>query len=553
MQSWQSETENKIYNAKDVEDLKIITQECHTDAAIKSSEIFKMVMAELAVFFDENEHAVTLAQWKGRTEERMKRLNSDFDENALTICKNLKLRKQECFKLQDLKRDQQFTVQKQINELVIKSKSERKDLTDEQLEKTFEMNWKQWKEAFSQVQFTSDAEIDQTAENALKNIFRSHYSDIMQSLKQQSLSNRKLSSSFSINAKEHLISRRWSKWFGFSAVHHEDELLAEDKTREFIKVINHPLFSEDCKNFSEGMITAPLNELKRMISQFNKDKRKYCFTFSPTYTVDIAIHVSVHITHRCKVMMKEYRRKNDPLISLEDQKPTFFNTYKIQYKEASCDKKAADNFCHLLCKQIESQVIRVYPKEIISFMKEKSTFQSKKGLKCKILEDLATEDNFHKYALYLDNAEESYKEWAKLYIENYCNMKTTMSGKAKVIEISTRLTDQTFQKIKSAVRGTSKNVILLEWLEQFHSNLNGAIQLDLTELTGAIGYEQLTDYEFFAEEIEKGLDKALAKIKRSIEIPQSHLVKNLINTAKKSVNVLLHEPLSGISLIGCTA
>ena len=308
MQSWQCEAENKIYNAKDAEDLKKITHECHVDATLKSHDIFKMVMAELLAFFDENEHAVTLAQWKGRTEEKIKRLHSDFDENAQTLCKNLKLRKQECFKLQDLKKDQQFTVQKQINELVIKSKCEGKDLTDEQLEVTFETNWKQWKEAFSQVQFTSDEEIDQAAETAFKNIFRQQYSDIMQSLNQQSLSNRKLSQTFSVNTREHLISRRWYRWVGFPAVHHEDEILAEHKTREFIKVINHSSLSEDCKNFSEGMITAPLNDLKRIIVQFNKGKRNY-FTFSSTYTVDIAIHVSVHITHRCKTMMKEYRKR----------------------------------------------------------------------------------------------------------------------------------------------------------------------------------------------------------------------------------------------------
>ena len=186
-------------------------------------------------------------------------------------------------------------------------------------------------------------------------------------------------------------------------------------------------------------------------------------------------------------------------------------------------------------------------------MKEKSTFQSKKGLKCKILEDLATEGIFHKYALYLDNAEESYKDWAKSYIENHCNMKTTINGMTKLAEITTRLTDQTFQKIKSAIAKTSKNVILLEWLEQFHSNLNGAIQLDLTDLKGAIGYEQLTDYEFFVEEVEKGLNEAMSTMIKSIQTPQSQLVKDLINKAKNSVNLLLHEPLSGISLTGCTA
>ena len=272
MQSWQCEAENKIYNARDAKELAKIMQDCHTDAIVKSGEILKIVMVDLLTFFDENEHAVTLAQWKGRTEEKIKRLHSDFDENALAQCKNLNLRKQECFKLQNLKRDQQSKVQKQINELVIKSKSEGKDLTDQQLEETFETNWKQWKEAFSQVQFTRDEEIDQTAETALKNIFRPQYSEIMLSLNKQSLSERKLSKRFWVNSKEHLISRRWRSLFMY-AINHEDEILAEDKTREFVKVINHSSLSEDCKNFSEGMIIAPLNELKRMIFQFNKNKR----------------------------------------------------------------------------------------------------------------------------------------------------------------------------------------------------------------------------------------------------------------------------------------
>jgi len=113
-------------------------------------------------------------------------------------------------------------------------------------------------------------------------------------------------------------------------------------------------------------------------------------------------------------MMKEYRKKNDPLITLEGQKTTFFNAYKSQYIEASCDKTAADNFCQLPSKQIELQIIRAYPKEIISFMKESSTFQSKKGLKCKILEDLAAKSSFDKYALYLDNAEEKLQGLGKV-------------------------------------------------------------------------------------------------------------------------------------------
>jgi len=147
----------------------------------------------------------------------------------------------------------------------------------------------------------------------------------------------------------------------------------------------------------------------------------------------------------------------------------------------------------------------------------------------------------------------SYKDWAKSYIENYCNTRTSVSGKTKLVEISTRLTDQTFQKIKSAVKETPKNTALIEWLEQFHSNLNGAIQLDLSDLTGVIGYEHLTDYDFFVEEIEKGLSEAMLSMKMSIETPRSQMVKDLITGAKNSVSLLLHEPLSDISLTGCTA
>jgi len=548
MQSWQCEAENKIYNAKDEKDLETIEQECYSDATVKSNDICKSVMSEFNAFFEENEHALTLAQWKGRTEERIQRLNTEFDENALMLCKNFRLRKQERFKLQKLKNDQRSKVQTQINELVLKSKNEGMDLTDEQLEKKFEENWNKWKEDFGQVKFISDEEIDRTTEHALKNIFRPQYSEIMQSLNHKSLSSRNVSETFSITTKEHLTSRRW---FGFSGVQNEDEIFAQDKTTEFMKVVKHPSLTEDCKNFSEGLITAPLNELNNKIRKFNKG-RKNNFAFSSTYTVDIAIHVSVRITQRCKSMMEEYRKKNDPLITLEDQKSTFLNTYKSQYKEASCDKTAADNFCQLLTKPIESQIVKVFPKEIISLMKEKSTFQSKQGLKCKILQDLAHEDNFQKYKVYLDNAEESYRDWAETYIENHCNMRTT-TGNTKLVEISTRLMNQTFQRIKSAVKETSENLILKEWLEQFHNKLNGTIQLEVTDLTGAIGIKRLTNYEFFCDEIDKGLNKALTGIKKSIETPASQLAKELLCKAKKSIDLLLYEPLSGISLTGCTA
>ena len=131
-------------------------------------------------------------------------------------------------------------------------------------------------------------------------------------------------------------------------------------------------------------------------------------------------------------------------------------------------------------------------------------------------------------------------------------MKTT-AGKTKLVEISTRLMDQTFKKIKTAVKETSENVILKEWLEQFHNMLKGAIQLEVTDLTGAIGIKSLTNYRFFCDEIEKGLNKTLTTTKKLIETPTSQLAKDILNTAKKSIDLLLHEPLSGISLTGCTA
>ena len=103
MQEWQLKTENKIYSTSDIESLEIRFKECLEHGKNISSDTYQAIMSEIQDFYEQNDHAITLAQWRGRTEERIMQLQTEFDENATKICKDLKLRRQDNLKIEELK------------------------------------------------------------------------------------------------------------------------------------------------------------------------------------------------------------------------------------------------------------------------------------------------------------------------------------------------------------------------------------------------------------------------------------------------------------------
>ena len=595
MRAWQIKTENKINSVSDPKSLESKSKECLNEGKDISKDTYQSVMLELKNFFEHNEHAVTLAHWRGRTEERILQLQTEFDDSACKICTNFKLRRQDTLQVVEWEANKRKILKDHIEKLVTESKKVGKELSDEELKDRFEKKWKEWKDKLSSNEkehFITPEDIYSKAEKALKTLFKSQHKIMISMLNKTPLKNRVLTSSFTIDDKKHLTSVRWFTHFRQNdGIQLEDIFKAEEKTKQFLDNVKKSLLdiSKECQNFSEILISDPLKNLQLSIKKFNMIKQY--FTFTDVYIAEIAIHVCVFVVKHCIKMMEDYQEKNDPLISLERHKVTFQTTFLNQCKEVSSDKTAADTFCQLLIGPIKNQMYKAFPEKIKSEMKQDNVyFKSKKSLKCSLLETLAEEDDFEKFRTFLDNAEESYKWYIKWYIEQHYdevisktedakNTKTkegenkeveaaqhskaedakigntedtenkeikdtkpsipegTKKTETKLMELAKQSIEEILQVIKTAITQTPDNTIMKSWLENFHKNLDGAIELTLSELIQMIEITKLSSCEFFCAEIKSGLSKE--KLMKDLDL------SDLKEKSYAKATNMLYEFLSG--------
>lgn len=532
---WRYQAENKIYSTKNSESVELECTQCLGDAKVISSRINNKVIQEMQDFFQQNKYKSTIAQWESHTKRRITILHKEFDDEATQFCNDLKTRQLDCFKIQGSLKCQQDKLRILVTDLVTNSRRQSIDFSDFQLNESFELNWNQWKKEFTTVEFTTEDRIYAVAELCLKCIFPAQFVYIKKYLDNCSLRQRR-PADFHFDNTKHLVSHGKI----CKAIPDNDIIEARNATTEFIQVINHKLLAEDCKSFDQAMIFAPLNVLQLQITQFNGNEHKR-FAFTPAYIADIALHVSVHIIDRCKIILKQYQQKYDPLILLEEQKPTFLTFFKNQYKQIASDITAAENFCRLLITPIKEQMIKAFPNKIISFMKEKATFQSKQAFKCQILKDLADCNNFEDFITYIENVEESFKQWAEIYIVNHCNEMN------KLVEISTQTLKRTCRKINGVIKEMAPTLDLNKFLEEFHKKLNGAIKFMPNDLIHITGIKTLTDYQLFLKEITGRIITIEKDILELLYDPQSELVVELKLACKQSAHLLSN------SLQGCKA
>ena len=564
LQKWQLKTENKINSVSESSDLGSKSKECLDDGLNISKVTHQTIMSKVTEFFEHNEHAVTLSQWRGRTEERMLQLQIEFDESITKICKTYELRKQDRLTIEDLKANKRKKLQKHIEKLVTESKKSGEELTDTELQNKFETKWDEWKKELSStqnVQFTTAEEIYSIVEKQFKNLYKSQHKYVIEELNKHTLQNREVTETFIVDGGRHLKCRR--KWYSklFWGIQEEDTTEANKKTKEFLNATKQLLLDYDCQNFSEIMIVHPLKELRKSITSFNACKNK--FAFSDVYIAEMAIVVGVYASKHCIEMMERYKEMHDPLISLENLKPTFKLSFVNQCKEISSDKAAADNFCQLLIEPVEAQLIKAFPGIIKSEIKQSNLyFASKKSLKCMLLTNLATLDDFENYKILLNNAEVSYKWCIQCCIEEYydqmVNTKkddnegtdtkqdddkgTDTITEPRLINLAKQHIDNIFTNITKAVTETTANTNPKSWLTEFHSKLNGAITLTLTELTDMVGDKTFNSCDFFSAEVKLGLNEQQQKMKKLSETLQLELKK----TYAKATDLLFNY------LSGCT-
>jgi len=156
---------------------------------------------------------------------------------------------------------------------------------------------------------------------------------------------------------------------------------------------------------------------------------------------------------------------------------------KLQLTAASNDETAAQSFCSLLATPIRTELMKSLRVGIIDDMKSwSSCMTNNQNFKIKILKDLAMQKSFTQYTLFLTNISASFRNWVKVYVEQYCNM--VVGGETKLVKLAERLLARIIQGITATARqleskyGGSVDVHLQLWLNDFHAKIKNELQVD---------------------------------------------------------------------------
>ena len=169
-------------------------------------------------FFENSEHAETLAQWRGKYENRLKQLKDDSYREAKKQCECIKYTRECHHKLEEIHKHHRQQLLKQIQELVAESKQNKTLLTRLELEKRFDKKWQLWmSELYSeeyQSMYASNEVIRVTIHEILLELLGRHSGILRDRLKQFPLMTKEpcdMHMSIKIDINKHLKSDH-SNW-----------------------------------------------------------------------------------------------------------------------------------------------------------------------------------------------------------------------------------------------------------------------------------------------------------------------------------------------------
>ena len=543
MLHWEQENETVIRNAP-FEKLHDLENQRTTNAKTLLAEVHQELKHDMKTFFEESKHSEILAQWQEHTERRLDDLHAERVKQTEEHCRTVIHSREAHISVDRMQDSCREELLKHLKELV--SNLEGTILSEAELESIFEEKWAEWMQDFTArlpKVYQQDVNIEASFERCLRELLRRHDLQIIMKLRHTPLRMWGQPLQLAIQLDKHLLSLRWVK-----GIQEEDVELAKVANEGFLETAKQYL--QDLKkrriqNFSDGFIYGLFNKVFEDINHFNQEKNNN-FKFTQQYKVDIALTVGGYALLHFEEMMKVINKENDPIEYLKTLKVPISKTFKSQYRQIVREKTAADNLCYHLKKPILTAVTDSLVCMIADDMMAMPTFHSKRTLKCHILLDLGEKKSFEDFALYLTDAKASLQQWIKLYTEQHCTK--VIHGKSRLEKLSEAKLHEVIVSITKAARNVTYSLPLPEkanisdWLSQLHKRLSCVLTFDVREIKEVVGAENLKDFNFFTDEIIKGL----CKIQESLlENFQSSTLCQIDSWSKQPHNILCD------TMLGC--
>ena len=463
--------DNKIKNSKcDVANVK---NDCIYQSTKELDGKCLILLDDLDNFFEKHDHASILSKYYFSTRQKIEDLKKECHNKMKHYCNVLILQIENDREKEELLGKYKEEIRDEITELVANNDS---DLSSENLESLFEKSWKKWLENFrnkkiSSIPFPDDKQICNNIENCLTKTFVNEQSLLITQLNHSSIEKRSglAQKSFEvINAH-------------IDPCGNDPTLLqssANSETSAIIKKISTAIQKKLCNLnvYNSGVIEGELNTLFFSINEFNISSKK--FKFTSQYKADIALHVCVDAAKLIKTWVKNLRQQSDIMLSLQQQKQKFFKIFENKCLKIAAEKAAAIQLCSSLVDLIYDAVNKKMPLKMVSHLKSKTeNFNSKSRFKFQVLIDLAQEETFDYYRIYIIDSTVSFKNWAKFYCEKHFYPKGNVSNDSNIIVLANKEVQQIISKIQNAISeaGSSK------WLEHFCTILSEIIQVNQRE------------------------------------------------------------------------
>ena len=526
----QTENANMMSNCE-VSQVNMVMQHCLAKGFQILNSTYSELVKELNDFFDHSDKADILIQWKAQTEIRLHNMVAEHKVASEHHCEILKVNRERHVQMDEI----QQTYRQQLYAAIVKLSSETTiaGKSHSQREKIFDKHWKQWLDKLNKVAklelYTSEHTIDDSISDILQEIFSANNGRIIMQLRDIPLACRGNALNFLMNPKEHLTSTK--PIMTLLKIGQIDEKDANFTTDTFLneagEKIKHAV--NTLQDYDKSVIFDILMTLRISITHHNEKSNKN-YKFSPDYSVDLAIVIASYAARKLKAMVNKLKIENDPIKSLTKLKPIFFRTFESQFTAASNDQTAADNLLALLAPSIREALIEILRIEIVEDIRCGPQFKGKRYFIAQILEDLAKEHNFDLYKTYLSNSAESFRYWAKVYVEQHCQAKlngeTKLTALAKV-HLQTIIKDVTeatndLKKEYSITNddgsdaytesycedpiGDSTNsnddddmncIEMNQWLESFLEKLNKKLIINSQEVQQMIGTKKLKNLNLF--------------------------------------------------------
>ena len=556
---WENATSNRI-TSSDNSNLDKIEQDQIYTIHQQLDEKYETVMKEVKSFFEDSRSSLapTMAKWRVEFETKLRNVRDYHKDTAWKFCQNAIRGKHAKSEVQTLKDNERSHITELVKKLVSQTdigKDKDRELTQEdldELQEKFDSKWKEWMEEIN-IKYPPPKIENISLEilNCLRTKCNlgAHEGLIMSKVQECPLDQRgrREPLQLTIDQKQHLNfhakSYKVVKAFKdttdcltYTTAGVEKKLaLPKEKTATWLSEAKSVLDEQNSSNATLHVIQV-VRDLTTKIDTY-EDMPEVTFKFTLDYRIDMILEVAGYALHVFTKFQQDMIM-NHPDSYLQSLRKTYDTKFITLCNKTALEKAAAMCLTELVNKHFLSVLQSNLAIAIVDDLKQSNPiFYSKKTLKGQILLSLLEKQDFKLYKTYLTNISESYVQWAKEFVEQYCR---SANGKWRIVELAEKeLSTLVTVIIKAAKPDPAMFHFsqVKQWLMHFHTEVSKYLPLTYEELEDIVDTKE-ADLNFLTEEFSKQIKRCEENYLARFETPETCELLNMSKWTKHPAEIV---------------